>query len=156
MDADIVSLGGLEPVVRRYLSSWEHDPDRRDDLVQDTLIQIWRHWRTFDQRSSRSTWAYRIARNVFLQAQRSDRSRVRRRVLPGALASDGTAAVLDRIEVEQLLSGLSEDEQRLIRLLYLSELTSAEVAPKVGLADSTVRCRRRALLARLRVEASQP
>lgn len=148
----VSSLGGLEPVVRRYLSAWEQDPDRRDDLVQETLIQIWRHWRTFDGRSSRSTWAYRIARNVFLQAERSDRRRVRSRVLPGALTSDGTAQVLNRIEVEQLLSGLTEDERRLLHLLYLSELTSAEVAPHVGLADSTVRCRRRELLARLRTE----
>ena len=46
----------LERLVRAY----EADPDKRQDLLQDIHIAIWRSLPKFEQRSSLRTWIYII------------------------------------------------------------------------------------------------
>jgi RNA polymerase sigma-70 factor (ECF subfamily) len=57
-----------------------------DDAVQETMLRAWKGWASFDQRSSVSTWLYRIATNVCLDELRSRK----RRELPTQEGSPGT------------------------------------------------------------------
>jgi RNA polymerase sigma-70 factor, ECF subfamily len=42
--------------------------DEAEDLAQETYLRAWRHYATFEGRSSLRTWMYRIATNVCLNA----------------------------------------------------------------------------------------
>lgn len=50
----------LERVARAY----EADPDRRQDLLQDIHLALWRSFEHFAQRCSLRTWVYQVAHNV--------------------------------------------------------------------------------------------
>jgi len=50
----------LERVARAY----EADPHRRQDLLQDIHLALWRSFEHFAQRCSLRTWVYRVAHNV--------------------------------------------------------------------------------------------
>jgi RNA polymerase sigma-70 factor (ECF subfamily) len=50
----------LERLVRAY----EHDPDRRRDLLQEVHLALWRSLALFDNRCSLRTWVYRVAHNA--------------------------------------------------------------------------------------------
>jgi DNA-directed RNA polymerase specialized sigma24 family protein len=40
---------------------YEADPGRRQDLLQDIHIALWRSFAVFDERCSLRTWVYRVA-----------------------------------------------------------------------------------------------
>ena len=46
------------------------DPQDAEDVLQETFIKAYRHLKTFDGRSSLSTWLYRIATNEALMMLR--------------------------------------------------------------------------------------
>ena len=50
----------LERVARAY----EADPHRRQDLLQDIHLALWRSFEYFAERCSLRTWVYRVAHNV--------------------------------------------------------------------------------------------
>jgi RNA polymerase sigma-70 factor (ECF subfamily) len=50
----------LERVARAY----EADPHRRQDLLQDIHLALWRSFERFGRRCSLRTWVYRVAHNV--------------------------------------------------------------------------------------------
>ena len=50
----------LERIVRAY----EADADRRQDLLQDIYLALWRSFEHFAERCSLRTWVYRVAHNV--------------------------------------------------------------------------------------------
>jgi RNA polymerase sigma-70 factor, ECF subfamily len=57
--------------------------DEAEDLAQETYLRAWRHYATFEGRSSLRTWLYRIATNVCLNAI----ERRGRRPLPSGLGA---------------------------------------------------------------------
>lgn len=50
--------------LERLCYGYEADPDRRQDLLQDIHVQLWRSFEVFDGRCSLRTWTYRIAHKV--------------------------------------------------------------------------------------------
>jgi RNA polymerase sigma-70 factor (ECF subfamily) len=50
----------LERVARAY----EANPDKRQDLLQEIHLALWRSFEHFAQRCSQRTWVYRVAHNV--------------------------------------------------------------------------------------------
>ena len=47
--------------LERMARASEADPSRRQDLLQDVHVAIWRSLLTFDGRCSLRTWVYRVA-----------------------------------------------------------------------------------------------
>lgn len=57
-----------------------------DDAVQETMVRAWKAFSEFEERSAVSTWLYRIATNVCLDAL-ADRSRRSRPILEGSVGT---------------------------------------------------------------------
>jgi RNA polymerase sigma-70 factor, ECF subfamily len=51
---------GLERLARAY----EADPHRRQDLLQDIHLAVWRSLGLYSERCSLRTWVYRVAHNI--------------------------------------------------------------------------------------------
>jgi RNA polymerase sigma-70 factor (ECF subfamily) len=130
------------------------------DATQDALIAVVRGLRTFDGRSSFSTWVYRVATNAALDEIRRrrrrpvvslDDPRPGRREAPGAGPSVGQA-VSDRLDVDAALAQVPIEFRAPVVLRDLCQLDYAEIAEVLDLPPGTVRSRisrGRALLAGL-------
>ena len=130
----------LLKVARVYCDS---DADR-EDLMQETMIQLWHALPTFDGRSQLSTWIYRIALNVAISWSRNEYRRVRRtRAIDAAdsdtLASQGavetTTADLDLLH--KMLAELNELDRALM-LLFLEGQDHQTIAAILGISPTNV------------------
>lgn len=55
---------GYAAALERLVRAYEHDPERRRDLLQEVHLALWRSLALFDRRCSLRTWVYRVAHNA--------------------------------------------------------------------------------------------
>ena len=146
-----------------YLVGLCPDEQIAQELLQDTMLKVWRHAKDFRAESSVRTWLYAIARRTardFLRAGRpvpvSDE-----RLLgeAGSRLDEPEAVVLARADVESVLEGfgaLSPLHREVLLLVAYRGLSVRETARLLEVAEGTVKSRlhhaRQALVARLGVE----
>ena len=120
--------------------------DECQDLAQEILLQAWRSLPSFDGKANAVTWFYRVALHTAMNWHRKDRRR-RLRQKPllevQALAKEGASSVdqcQQRETVEQLYKAIQQLPQTdaALVLLYLDELSYAEMADVLGISESNV------------------
>lgn len=146
------------PALARLAAAYEADRSRREDLVQEIHLQLWRSLKTFDGRASLRTWAFRVAHNVAVShVLRDGRRRARERPeaeaaeiadpAPGPEAAAGRALAAERMhEAIRALPPL--DAQ--VALLFLEDFSAAGIAEVTGLSAGAVATRLTRIRARLR------
>jgi len=55
---------GYAAALERLVRAYEHDPERRRDLLQEVHLALWRSLALFDHRCLLRTWVYRVAHNA--------------------------------------------------------------------------------------------
>jgi RNA polymerase sigma factor (sigma-70 family) len=128
-------------ILYKVCHSYCRNPDDRDDLAQEIIVQLWRSFRAFDERARFSTWMYRIALNVAISFYRRESVRTRH-VLPGSEhlleAVDETG---DRSEeVEMLYRWIEELDplNKALVILYLDGNNYQEIAEIMGISQTNV------------------
>ena len=116
------------------------------DLAQEILLQVWRSLPRFQDRSSASTWSYRVALNTALGWRRKERRR-RARQQPVFEVADLSVAGLDsaqqiveREAVERLYAAIRQlpKTDAAMVLLYLDDLSYRQMAEVLGITESNV------------------
>ena len=118
------------------------------DATQEALIAIAKGLPRFDGRSSFATWSYRVAANACLDELR----RRRRRPVPAAddmlpaidVAAGGPSvgdAVVDRVSLDDAMSGLAVEFRAAVVLRDVIGLDYAEIAAVLEIPAGTVRSR---------------
>jgi RNA polymerase sigma-70 factor (ECF subfamily) len=126
--------------------AYEHEKDRRDDLFQEIMINIWKNLDKFKGRSLISTWIYRIAVNTSLMHIRSETNRKK---LHSAIADDALAADYHNETEEEIKTGSEIDNlykninklrelDRLIISMMLNDLTYKEISEVTGISVNNV------------------
>ena len=134
----------------RHTGSYAH----ADDAVQATFVTAWRQFRHSDpgplQHDSARPWLLAIARNELRNTTRSRRRLTQFLLrLPAPLYHpDHAEAVAARIDSEKhiqavraALSALPAHERETVELVYWADLSVAEVAAVLGVAEGTVKAR---------------
>ena len=124
----------LEGVCRLYA----RDPDDREDLAGEIVLQLWRAYPRFDPQMRFSTWMARVALNVAISHVRRETRRVRgvgedERMLE--VAADAPS------EEARALYGMVaalDPLNRALMLLHLEGHTHAEVGEVLGLSATNV------------------
>lgn len=130
----------------RLARSYEADPDKRRDLLQEIHFAIWRSLRTFGGQCSLRTWVYRVAHNVSVS-----------HVLKNRRANARPLVSLDELEIhsDSVDSDTSIDRQRILErlyaviqqlnpvdreviLLYLEDVDAASIGEITGISPSNV------------------
>ena len=135
-------------------------PDRRDDLLQDSLTRAWRKWASFDpSRGTPRAWLLAIVADQ----QRQEWRRVARRAAapvlaapPTAEAIGGTASVDTRIDLEVAIAQLARRQRLAVDLYYFVGLDVAETAQVMGCSVGTVKSTLADARSRLRAELEAP
>ncbi len=146
---------------RRFLGT-SHDVD---EVVQEALVRAWRRRGTC-RGEDRMPWMRQIARNEALRLLARSRRRLEHELLEEADLIEGRMpvdnaqeeeALLMRMDMAQLLGGLSIADRQLLALRYEHDLTQPEVAQMLGIPEGTVKIRLHRLRGRLRkaLEASR-
>jgi RNA polymerase sigma-70 factor, ECF subfamily len=154
--------------IYRWLVSLVDDEGLAEDLLSDVFLDVWRKARSFEGRSSVSTWLFAIARHKALSARR--RPHAERTIeLDDEIAStiadpaDNPELVLETKDREQLLrrslARLSPEHGEVIDLTYYHGRSIREIAEIVGINEATVKSRTfyaRKRLAQLVAAAASP
>jgi len=143
------------PRLRRYLGLRTRHAELLDEMVNDTMLVVWRRAGSFDLRSRASTWIIGIALRIGLKASHV-------RSVPDELASEATADSSDvserhvaqielRARLSDALRSLSPEQRVVIELAYFKGLSCREIAQVVGCPVDTVKTRMFHALRRLKV-----
>lgn len=137
------------PGVLAFLRRMLGDAEDARDVAQLTFLRVWENLHRYDANWAFSTWLFRIAGNLAIDALRSRKTRARTeaenfRLLPGGRsASPEGLASLERREVRRVFetcaSVLSEKQKLVFVLREFEEKESREIAEVMGCRESTVR-----------------
>jgi RNA polymerase sigma-70 factor (ECF subfamily) len=132
----------------------------QDDLVQETVVQLWRAFPRYDARYRFSTWMYRIALNVAISFQRRESTR-RQHLTPAGdevlqIASGAQAAPAEEIELLYRAISRLDDLNKALVLLYLDGHSQVEMAEVLGISATNVGTRLGRLKEHLRDELRGP
>ena len=144
--------------------------DEAEDLAQEVFLRVFRNRETYSPKAKFSTWLFRIANNLAVNAYRDRR---RRHVVPLAGEADETgpgdrlpdhrdpppAHRLDQQELEQVirraLDGLNDRQRMAVVLNKFEDMGYHEIGEVMGLTEKAVKSLLSRARCRLR-EALQP
>lgn len=145
-------LESMQRPLYRYVLGLTGDRSVADDVLQESLVRIYRKLRWLDDPALFRPWAYRIAsREAFRFLERQGKSQGRE-VDDSALEAmpDVELAVPEPGDLERLISQASPASRAVLLLHYQDDLTIEEVAAVLGVSVGTVKSRLAYGLRRLR------
>ena len=131
-------------IIYKIANSFKKDEDDKKDLMQEIILQLWRSFASYDEKSKFSTWMYRVALNVAIASYRQEK-RKNELITP---MSDSIIAFADdddksdmQYEIRLLNQFISELKEldRALMLLYLEEKSGKEMAEILGLSETNIR-----------------
>ena len=143
------AAGRFARAIERLARGYEADAELRRDLVQEIHVALWRSFAYFEGQCSERSWVYRIAHNVAV-SHLIARRRLKAEALTGldgieemAGPGDGEAEAGERLLADRLLATIHrlKPADRQVMLLYLEDLTAAEIGEVTGLSAGAVAVR---------------
>jgi RNA polymerase sigma-70 factor (ECF subfamily) len=134
----------------RMAVSFTRHRGEAEDLTQEVFVKLWQNLHRYLADSSFRAWAFRVARNLFVDAYR--RSREQRKatwvdpefleMLPGGEDPHTRAVRRQRLEMAQTaLERLPEELARLIMLRDFADWSYEELAEEMSIPVGTVKSR---------------
>jgi RNA polymerase sigma-70 factor (ECF subfamily) len=177
---DLISMGNEQAFARLYRAmnrkvyafalQFLRNPHLAEEVVTETLFEVWRNARRFAGQSRASTWVLGIARHKALDKVREQEAVER---VESAwdetceLIASGDPSVFERLaqrqtasQIQRCLASLPVDQRECIHLVFFQDLSLAEVAALQGVPENTVKTRlfhaRRKLRAKLERLLNRP
>jgi len=154
-DADLSAFEQLHcaylPRLRNFLARFTPQPALVEEILNDTMMIVWRKARTFNSKSKVSTWIFGIAYRQALKAR--SHANVEATLLEATLRAAIDANVLApepeaelrqrqlREQLEQALHALPLKHRTVIRLIYYDGYACREVADLIACPLNTVKTR---------------
>jgi len=145
------------PRLNGYLLRLGLERGEAEDMAQEVMAVLWHKANLFDpEKSSLSTWLYRIARNRRIDAARRERTRVLDPQEPMLLPSE-PEPVDDEIDSRQrdervrvALASLPAEQLELVKMAFFLGLSHSQIAEQADLPLGTVKSRIRLAFQRMR------
>ncbi|MDM0111147.1 sigma-70 family RNA polymerase sigma factor [Variovorax sp. J22R133] len=147
------------PRVKAYLMRAGSSEGQAEELVQETMISVWRKASMFDARHAAvSTWIFTIARNLRVDHFRRGGSGLLDGEAPEgeeradpALQPDEEATARQRERgVREAMAQLPAEQVQVLRLSFYEEHSHARIAQDLGIPLGTVKSRVRLAVTHLR------
>jgi RNA polymerase sigma factor (sigma-70 family) len=137
----IAAVKENERFIFKIASVYTHTSDDRNDLVQEIIYQLWKSFDSFKEKSSLSTWMYRVALNVALYQLDKAKKRIATVPLEGQILSyydNSNTENEERLQIVKLQIDKLNLLEKAIVLLYLENKSYAEIAEITGISESNV------------------
>jgi RNA polymerase sigma-70 factor (ECF subfamily) len=132
------------PALLGYVTRITGDPQRAEDVVQETLLRAWRKAGSLEgDASSLRSWLFSVAHNLAIDEHRARAAR--REEADPELADVAVAGQLDRAleasQITEALRTLSRDHREALVETYFRGRSVAEAAVVLGVPAGTVKSR---------------
>lgn len=130
------NIGIAYKICRLYF----RDVDDQEDALQEMMYQLWRSYNSFDNRSKFSTWMYSVCLNTALTYKRKSTKQMTETIsrehyqIQNPPNESKDEVINTMLEIVATLSPLN----KAIVLLYLEDMSYAEIANITGLTKSNV------------------
>lgn len=153
-------LAAFEPhrrILYKVARAYGRTAADREDIVQESVVQLWRAFPNYDPSFRFTTWMYRIALNTAISWRRRERTQTQHleaegsELLEGLAASVGAAgAESDDVTLLYTCIARYRELDRALLLLYLDGTDQREIAAVLGITPTNVATRIGRLKDRLR------
>lgn len=133
---------------------YETDPEARNDLFQEIVLQLWKSFPSFRGEAKITTWMYRIALNTAISGLRKKNRKpptedIHDRHLNISESQEADHHEEDLQRLQRAIRQLSEIDRAMI-LMALEEVPYDEIADTMGITQNNVRVRMNRIRERLR------
>lgn len=157
-----------EQKVFNFILRFVGQPERANDLLQDTFMKVLRNAQSYRPTAQFKTWLYTIARNTCIDELRKKKTRrtdtsfeQTPRATGGMSVAEKTAGSRDdgyraaenlelRTRLETAIGELSEEQREALLMKHLTGMKFREIAEVLGTSENTVKSRVRYALENLR------
>ena len=126
----------------------------RQDLFQETVIQLWKAFPAFKGDSKLSTWMYRIAINTAITRLRKQKNFITSYEPNGfpEQASDDSTGVMEEEKLQQLYKAIEQLNaiEKAIIMLYMEDRSYLEMEDILGINEGTLRVKMNRIKEKLR------
>ena len=140
-DFFLSAISENQGLIFKVASIYTNTKEDRNDLSQEIIYQLWRSIDTFQEKSSLSTWMFRVAMNVAIQRLKTTKRKVLTVPLEEQLFNFPD---IDNGEMEEKWKVLKQHIDQLnlldkgIVVLYLENKSYEEIAQIIGISTSNV------------------
>lgn len=146
------------PRLKSYLIRQGARADEAEELVQETMLTVWRRAESFDgAKASASTWIFTIARNKRVDTLRKKKAVYTDIDQAEHVESEEGASVVDHMtfdkhyeQVQQALKELPDEQKDLLMRSFFDNQSHGDIAAATGLPLGTVKSRIRLAMDKLR------
>src|SRR5688500_12823869 len=152
-EADFAEYFSVRAVtLRRVAYALSGDWHLAEDLTQHTFLQLYRHWKRLDQ-TNLDAYSRKTLVNAFLSHKRSRKREQMMAEVPDqvVLSAHGSG-----IELKEALDHLPPRQRALVVLRHLEDISVAEAAELLGIAEGTVKSQTARGLDKLRAAIQTP
>ena len=126
--------------VLRYAISILRNRHLAEEVLQETMVAVWKTAKAFQGRSKVSTWILGIARNQAYNLLRREKRGQRLPEEKNHPVNPADNAELE-VQIEQAMETLSESHREILHLVYYEDLTLRETAAVLGIPEGTAKSR---------------
>jgi RNA polymerase sigma-70 factor (ECF subfamily) len=133
------------------------DPDDAEDIAQETFLRAWNHLKRFDTTRPLRPWLLSIASNLASNRRRSAGRYLsaltrafRNEPASSASIEEKSTRRMEASHLRKAVQTLSVPDQQIVYLRYFLDLSVAEMAEILKIAEGTVKSRLSRALDRLR------
>jgi RNA polymerase sigma-70 factor (ECF subfamily) len=136
------------PRIFRFAMSYLNDPTRAEEIVQETMIAVWKNAKDYKEQSQVSSWILGIARNKALDRARARqrepellRERLDQRASARATPEQLTQQEIQIDRIRTALTQLTPEHREVMMLAFYNELSYSEIAQILNCPEGTVKSR---------------
>jgi len=126
--------------ILRFAQTIVREPHLAEEVLQETMIAVWKSADRFGGRSKLSTWLLGIARNQAHSLLRREKRGQRTPTL-NLETEDPAPSVEQQVILEKALGALTPAQREVLHLTFYDHLTVNETADVLGIPPGTVKSR---------------
>ena len=130
--------------MRQTAAAILHDEDLANDAVQDTFVRLWRiRWRLNLMKDPQG-FAMRTLRNLCIDMLRRDKNRkekldsIASEMYNQQYVDDSRNDEQSYRKVEQAIASLPQQQQQIIEMKYVKQMSIHEIAQLTGLSETNI------------------
>jgi RNA polymerase sigma-70 factor, ECF subfamily len=139
-------------LIHKVCIMYENDPEVRNDLFQEIVLQLWKSFPSFRGEAKISTWMYRIALNTAISGFRKETRKIKTEDLRDVhfnISEHGDETEENLQKLQWAIRQLNEIDRAMI-MMALEEIPYEEIAETIGISQNNVRVRMNRVREKLR------